>query len=143
MEGCARKDRLPALINGDVSSSINSEGCVVHGEVKNSILSPGVVVGPASRVVDSIVFHDTKIGSNTRLEKVICDKHSDINDNVCIGAYGKNIPSQEFGMLLNSGITVLGRSTKILPGTRIGANTVIYSSATVDAAEIPAGSVLR
>ncbi len=142
-EGCGGGDRLPAHIDGRVSNSVVSEGCMVLGDVINSILSPGVVVGPGAVVTDSIVFHDSKIGSNSKLTKVICDKYCTVEKNVDIGNYGKSIASQEYGKLLNSGITVLGRGSRILPGTKIGANTVVYSSAKIDAAEIPAGSVLR
>lgn len=142
-EGSARGDRMPASIDGRVSNTIISEGCVIHGEVENSVLSPGVTVDAGARVVDSILMHDTRIGANAKLRKVICDKCCVIDENADIGAYGQSIPSQEFGKLLGSGISVIGRGVRILPNTKIGANTVVYSTANVDAAGIPAGSVLR
>lgn len=143
VESCVKSDRLPARIDGDVSNSVISEGSIVYGEVKNSILSPGVVVERGAKVVDSIIFHDAVIGCNTQLKKVICDKDTHIGEEAIIGTYGEDVPSKEFGDLLSQGITILGRNSIVPAGIKIGANTVIYSSAKIDKKEITPGSVVR
>ncbi len=142
-ERCVHGDRMSASINGAVSNSVISEGCIIEGKVKNSILSPGVKVGCGAEVVDSIIFHDTKIELNTKLNKVICDKDSRIGKNVVIGNPGEKNPSAEFSNLLSSGITVLGRKTTVPNNTVIGANTVIYPSARITNQEIKPGSTIR
>ncbi|UCG30337.1 MAG: glucose-1-phosphate adenylyltransferase [candidate division WOR-3 bacterium] len=143
LERCARADRLPAYINGDVINSVVSEGCIIEGKVRNSILSPGVAVANDSEVVDSIVFHDTIIGRNTKLNKVICDKDSRIGEGCMVGGFGRETKSGEFGDLLHSGITVLGRNTVVPNKTTIGANTAIYSSGRITVECVQPGSTLR
>ena len=143
LERCADSDRLPAHIDDDISNSIVSDGCVIEGKVKNSILSPGVKVESGAEVIDSIVFQDTKIGHNAKLKKVICDKDSQIGEASIIGGIDENIPSKEFGDLLSSGITILGKNSNIPPKTVIGANTVIYSSGEIDNSKIESGSIIR
>ncbi|HEC78242.1 MAG TPA: glucose-1-phosphate adenylyltransferase [candidate division WOR-3 bacterium] len=143
LERSTYKDRLPAYINGVVMNSVVSDECIIEGTVKNSILSPGVVVARNAEVVDSIIFHDTKIRSHTKLKKVICDKDSIIEEKVTIGYEGKGIPSRKFKELMHSGITVLGRNIFIPEGARIGANTVIYPGAEIRGSRIKAGSVIQ
>lgn len=128
LERCVNRDRLPAYIDGEVSNAIIGEGCVIRGKVKNSILSPGVTVASRAEVIDSIIFHDTEIGPRVTVTKTICDKDSKIGEASVIGGHGDGIPSKEYGDLLNSGITILGRNTIIPPKTVIEANTAIYSS---------------
>jgi glucose-1-phosphate adenylyltransferase len=143
LERSVRADRLPAYINGDVVNSVISEGCVVRGRVRNSILSPGVIVEDDADVEDSIIFHDTFIGKGTKVNRVICDKDSKIGDGCTIGGFGEETASREFGDLLQSGITLLGRNTEVPNKTRIGANTAVYSSARITASCVESGSTLR
>ena len=144
LERCTRADRTPAYIDGHVTNSVVSEGCVIKGKVQNSLLSSGVIVSPGAEVRDSIIFHDTTIGNRSKLTKVICDKDSRIGSDCTVGGFGSDIPSKEFGNLLHSGITVLGRNTNVPERTEIGANTTLYSSASVPSSQrIDPGSTLR
>lgn len=142
-ERCAFGDRMPARINGNVTNSVVSEGCIAQGSVKNSILSPGVVVKSGAEVVNSIIFHDTVIDKNAKLTKVICDKDSVIGEESIIGGFGEDVPSQEYPDLLNSGITLLGRNSNIPSQTKIGANTTVYASANIGSQYIEPGSTMR
>jgi glucose-1-phosphate adenylyltransferase len=137
------KDRVPAYINGRIHNSLISDECAIEGSVRNSLLSPGVKVAPDAEIVDSIIFHDTTIGKNTRLHRVICDKDVHIENNVTIGYNGREIPSREFGELMCEGFTVIDRKMSIPSGITIGANTVIYSGAQLTEEEIPPGSTVR
>jgi len=143
VEGCEKSDRLPARIDGEASNSVISDGCVVLGKVENSILSPGVLVEKGVEIVDSIIFHDTKIKRNAQLKRVICDKNSWIGENATIGTFGEKVSSKEFGDLLNYGVTVLGKNSFIPNNAKIGSNTVVYSSAEIKNEVIEPGSVLR
>ncbi|MBN2619527.1 glucose-1-phosphate adenylyltransferase [candidate division WOR-3 bacterium] len=142
-ERTKKKDRVPAFINGDVENSIISDGCMIKGTVKNSILSPGVCVARGAEIVDSILFHDTTVGENSQLKRVICDKDTAIADNVSIGLEGEHTPSSEFKELLKSGISIIGRTVTISENTVIGANTVVYPGSRIDRSYVPAGSTLR
>jgi glucose-1-phosphate adenylyltransferase len=53
---------------------------VLTGEVKNSILFRGVKVAKGAVVKNSILFQDSQIGSNTKLNCVIADKQAVILD---------------------------------------------------------------
>ena len=143
VERCAHGDRLPARIDGVVTNSIISDGCVIKGKVKNSILSPGVKVDFGAEVIDSIIFHDTVVRPTAYLKKVICDKDSEIGESCTIGGFGEDTPSKEYGSLLSSGITILGKFSNIPARVTIGANTAIYSSVTIKDSKIDPGSVLR
>lgn len=142
-ERSKHKDRVPAYINGPVIDSVVSDACIVEGTVKNSILSPGVRVARGAEIIDSIIFHDTVIGCNTKLKKVICDKDAVIGDNVTMGHEGENTPSREFKELLDAGISIIGRTVHVPANITIGANTAIYPGARIDRTNITAGSTLR
>jgi glucose-1-phosphate adenylyltransferase len=114
-ERCSDRDRLPASIDGNVSNAIISEGCSIRGTVKNSILSPGVSVARGAEVIDSIIFHDTRIEPRAIVTKVICDKDCRIGDGSVIGGYGGSE---------NAGITLLGKETIVPPKTVKNATTV-------------------
>ena len=143
IERAIKSDRLATYVNGEVSNSVISDGCVIEGEVKNSILSPGVKVAAGAEVINSIIFHDTKIGPKAKLKKVICDKDCEIGESSVIGGMGEDIPSKEFGDLLSTGITILGKNSKVPAKTVIGANTAIYSAAAINDSRIEPGSVVR
>ncbi len=69
------RDRIPAIFKSGsrVNNSLICHGCEIYGEVVNSILSPGVVVGRGTRVCNSIIMFDTKIGDEAFLNNVILD----------------------------------------------------------------------
>lgn len=136
-------DRVPARINGEVKNSIVSEGCVVNGTVIKSIISPGVIVEKGAEVRDSIILHDTRILANAKLNRTICDKDTVIAEDAEIGQYGAEIPSKEYGELLADGFTLIGRGVNVAARTRIGANSVIFSTAQNIADDIPAGSTRK
>lgn len=143
LERCVRGDRLPAHIDGKVANSVVSEGCIIRGTVKNSLLSPGVTVAQGAEVHDSIIFHDATIGPKAKLTKVICDKDAKIGSESTIGRFGSEKPSEEFGELLHSGVTILGKDAVLPAGTEVGANTAIYSGAKITKRRIEPGSTLR
>lgn len=142
LERSARKDRLPARIDGDVRNSIISDECVVKGSVENSILSPGVVIEEHAVVKHAIIFHDTIVHSQARVCRVICDKDVHIHERAEIGMYGDDIPSAKYGTLLDTGITVIGRRSMIARDVRIGANSVVSPAIRVTKRNIPPGSTV-
>jgi len=77
----------PAFIDRTaIQASIVSAGCRLRrAEVRGSVLSPGVILDEDSRVRDSIVFDDARVGRGARLTKVIVDKKAVIPDGLVIG----------------------------------------------------------
>lgn len=70
------KDEAPVKYkeSASISNAMIANGCVIEGAVENSILFRGVTVGPGAYIKDSIIMQKCHIGSNVRLENVICDK---------------------------------------------------------------------
>lgn len=64
----------------EVSNSLIADGCVIEGKVENSILFRGVRVGKNTIVKDSILFQDTYVGEDVKLNCVITDKNALIRD---------------------------------------------------------------
>lgn len=73
-----------------IENSLISNGCVVLGEVYNSILAPGVYVGEASQIRDSIIFHHAKIGADSYIERAIIGEKTEIQSHCIIRAKDKN-----------------------------------------------------
>ncbi|SKA78228.1 glucose-1-phosphate adenylyltransferase [Clostridium sp. USBA 49] len=76
--------------NSKVINSLISDGCEVYGDVINSILFPGVHVSEGSKIVDSVVMSNTKIKSNSTINKAIIGSDVIIGDNINLGD-GTNI----------------------------------------------------
>lgn len=124
-------NELPAWLSpeGEVSNSYVARGCVVEGRVEHSVLFPGVRVGKGALVRDSILMNNATVGSDAYVERVIADKNTTIDRNCMVGS-GENVPNHEFPNLLDSGITVLGKSALLAPGMQIGKNVLVYPGAT-------------
>jgi len=72
------RDSAPLVVteSADIANSLIADGCVIEGEVKNSILFRGVRVHKGASVTNSILFQDSCVSRDTRLNCVIADKES-------------------------------------------------------------------
>jgi glucose-1-phosphate adenylyltransferase len=143
LERCTRRDRLPARIDGQVTNAVVGDECVIEGSVENSILSPGVMVEEHAVVKNAIIFHDTVVHRYAQLNRVICDKDVRIGERAEIGLRGGDTPSEKFGALLDTGITVIGRKAAIADNVKVGANTVIMPSTHVTQHNVHPGSTVE
>ena len=143
LERCTHRDRLPARIDGNAVNSVISDECVVEGHVEDSILSPGVIIREHAVVKQAIIFHDTVVDRHVHINRAVCDKDVHIHERAEIGTYGDDVPSKEYGALINTGISVIGRKATVAPQVRIGANSVIMPSTHVTGDEIPPGSTVK
>jgi glucose-1-phosphate adenylyltransferase len=107
-----------------ISNSMIARGCVIEGEVKNSVLSPGVKVGKNSRIIDTIIYHDSVVGTNSLIEKCIIDKQVAIGNSVRIGI-GEAVQNRKYPKHLSTGITVIGKGASIPSGVNIGKNCIV------------------
>ncbi len=86
--------------NAKVENSLIADGCVIEGEVYNSVLFRGTKVAAGCVVKDSILFQDTTIGGNVKVEYVITDKKVSItNKKELIGSEDNLIYVKKGGVL--------------------------------------------
>lgn len=64
-----------------ISNSLVSDGCFIEGNVENSILFRGVKIGKGSKVSNSIIMHNSRIGENVNLNYVLADQNVIFSDN--------------------------------------------------------------
>lgn len=124
-----------------VSNSLIARGCIIEGQVQNSILSPGVRIHKNAIIFDSIVFHDTLIGSKSVVRKCIVDKSVNIGNSVIIG-YGDSVPNKNFPNQLNTGITIIGKKASISSNTKIGKNSIINPLIHLDKRYVDSGMTI-
>ena len=71
------RDSAPCKITGTakVSNSLIADGCIIEGEVTGSILFRGVKVAKGAVVRNSVLFQNTEVGENSKINCVITDKN--------------------------------------------------------------------
>lgn len=122
-----RPNKPPALLgrHSKVHASIVGEGALVRGEVLHSVIFPGVVVEEGSRVTHSIVFNDAVVKSGALVDTCILDKNVEVAENARIGVgedYTHNSTRPE---LLDWGVNLVGKGSRIPPGTVIHRNCLV------------------
>lgn len=126
--------RVPASFGSasEVSGSIISPGCIIHGRVVDSVLSPGVTVAAGAEVRESILLHDTTVEAGSLLQRVISDK------DVTIGA-GCQIGLEAVSEMQNpelppsaQDLTVLGKGCRIGAGVKLHRGVQVYPGANVE-----------
>lgn len=118
------EDRPPVKLgaSASVERSILGSGTIVEGTVVNSVLFSGVVVKKGAVVRDSVVMSDTVIEEGALVDRAILDKAIVVGEGAIVG-YGEDwAPNRKFPDMLRSGLTVVGKNTRIPPGIRIGRN---------------------
>lgn len=104
-----------------IDSTIVTHGTIIHGTVERSVLFPGVVIEEGAIVRDSIVMGDSWIGPGAVLDRAICDKRVHVGRGSVIGT-GPVLPNRSCPEHLSSGITIIGKETRIPEGIAIGRN---------------------
>ena len=124
--------RPPAILSqrGNVLNSMISHGCVIEGRVEHSVLSPGVRVAENVVVKSSIIMHDTVIGRDSVIDYSILDKEIIVDVGCQIGFGDDFQVNREEPNIMNTGITIVGKGTRIPAGTTIGRNCTIFSNVT-------------
>lgn len=76
-------DYIPAKYGdtANVTNSLVSDGCTIHGLVENCILFRGVHIGKGSKISNSILMKNTRTGEGVTLNYVLADKEVLFNDN--------------------------------------------------------------
>ena len=76
----------PQYVGGkaNINKSMIADGCTVLGDVEHSVLSHGVVIGEGSKIKDSVIMPNVKIGKNVVIEKCMIGEGAVIEDNAYI-----------------------------------------------------------
>ncbi len=121
------EERPPAHISsgGQVVSSLISHGSLIKGRVERSVLSPGVVVAEGAVVRDSILLFDTVIGPGSVIDHAILDKEVVVGKNCQIGTGDDMTPNHLEPTRLNTGITLIGKRTRLPDNMKVGRNCKI------------------
>ena len=121
-------DRPPVRIlpGAEIRNSVLSAGCVIGGRVESSVLSPGVVVEEGSVVSNSVIMHDTRIGSGAYVDRVVSDKKVVVGDGARVGFGNKDVPNRLYSKHLSSGLTLIGKWASIPAGAEVGTNCIIF-----------------
>jgi glucose-1-phosphate adenylyltransferase len=121
------EEQPPAYVHKGhlVTKSLISHGCVIKGRVEHSVLSPGVVVEEGATVRDSIVMFDTVIAAGSVVDRAIIDKEVVVGRNSRIGHGDDNTPNKKEPDRLNTGITVVGKRSRLPDNLTVGRNCKI------------------
>ena len=128
--GSRLADRPPARFgfHTRVQSSLISAGSNIQGEVINSVLAPGVTVEEGAIVRDSILFADCTVEKDAVVDYSILDKRAHIGVGAVVGS-GTNhtVVNRLNPSHLYTGITLIGKGSRIPAEHKIGRNCVINS----------------
>jgi glucose-1-phosphate adenylyltransferase len=108
-----------------VDGNLLCDGCRIEGSVTRSVISPGVYVARGAVVRDSIIMNDTFIGEGALVDRAIIDKHVVVSQGAQVGGCEDNTPNRRAPQHLNTGITLVGKGTRIPAGICIGRNVEV------------------
>lgn len=134
-----RSEQRPPVWLGEearISDNMLSDGARVAGDVVRSIIGPGVTIAAGAVVRDSIIMNDSIIESDAVVDRAIVDKEVVVGAGAVIGSGEDNTPNPALPDILNTGITLLGKRSRVAAGVQLGRNVVVWPGYTV---ESPAG----
>lgn len=104
--------------NAKLDNSMIYNGCHVDGTVKNSIIFPGVRVEKGAVVRDSVLFFNTIVLKDARIDRTVSDVNTTFGVGCRIGAAAE--PGR------GDGITVVGWNNRVPDGLQIGRGCTIH-----------------
>ncbi len=141
-----RSEERPSVKIGSkatIEQALISNGSIVAGHVKRSVLSPGVIVHPTAKVVNSVILNDAEIKPGAIVENAIIDKNVVIGENARIGYGDDYTANKERPEVLSSGLNVIAKGVHVPAGTIIERNCRLYSTAKIEEKRISSGSTLK
>lgn len=121
-------DRAPARIlpGAVVKNSAISPGCVIAGHIENSVISPGVTVEKGATIKDSVIMHNTWVGSNAAVYRTVSDKAVRFGEGARVGMGDASVPNREFPKHLYAGLTLIGKTAEVPEDASVGTNCVVF-----------------
>jgi glucose-1-phosphate adenylyltransferase len=121
------EERPPVKVKtgATIHRSLMCNGSEIEGTVEYSILSPGVQIRTGAVVRDSIIMTDSIIGPEAVLDRVIVDKNVVVGKGTHLGFGEDYTPNETQPQPLRTGISLVGKNTRLPPGIVVGRNVVI------------------
>ncbi len=110
--------------NAKIKNSSVTQGCVVYGEIDHSIIFSNVQVGENSKILDSVVMPDVKIGNDVTINKAVIGAGAVIEDGAVIGMNEDNNSKYISGMCTGGLVLIEGGAT-IKKGTDIPKGSMV------------------
>lgn len=108
-----------------VKNSLITEGCEVYGDVNHSILFHNVKIGKNSKVTDSIIMNNVVIGDNVIINKAVIGDDAVIESNVRINTRGVDTPQYVNTKICSHDLSLIGTNVRIGKGVKIGKLSMI------------------
>lgn len=103
-----------------ITNSIISEGCEIYGTLDFTVLSTGCCIGKEAVVRDSVIMPDVTIEEGAIVQYAIIGSGVTIGKDSVIGSRPEDIEDPD-----NWGLTVIGDSVNLEPGTTVPCKTVV------------------
>ena len=110
---------------GQVKNSLITEGCEIYGDVKHSILFHNVKIGKNSKVTDSIIMNNVVIGDNVIINKAVIGDDAIIGNDVRINSRGVDTPEYVNTKICSHDLSLIGTGVSIADGVKIGKLSMI------------------
>lgn len=119
-------DPTPAAFGpaAQVERAVVCQGASIEGTVEESIIAPGAHVEAGAVVRRSIIGNDCRIGAGAVIDGAILDKRVTVGRDARVGV-GEAAPNPEHAATLASGVTVVGKATRLPAECVIGRSCVI------------------
>jgi glucose-1-phosphate adenylyltransferase len=144
-----RSEERPAAELGAtarVEGSLVCDGSRINGHVIRSVIGPGVVVAEGAVVRDSVILTDCIIESGATVRRSILDKDVVVGANTIVGNGDDNTANTLSPDIVNTGLTVVGRRSRLPANLSIGRNVVIKPRVDADtfagSSEVASGSTI-
>jgi glucose-1-phosphate adenylyltransferase len=108
-----------------VINSMVTEGCEINGDVKHSIIFHNVKIGKNSKVTDSIIMNNVVIGDNVIINNAVVGDDAIIENNVRINSKGVDTPEYVNTKICSNGLSLIGTGVKVGKGVKIGKHSMI------------------
>ncbi len=111
--------------NAIVKNSIITEGCEIDGEINHSIIFHNVKIGKNSKITDSIIMNNVEIGENVIINKAVIGDDAIIGNGVRINTRGVETPEYTNTKICTNDLSLIGSKVKIGNNVKIGKLSMI------------------
>ncbi|MCX6024206.1 MAG: glucose-1-phosphate adenylyltransferase, partial [Chloroflexi bacterium] len=120
-------ERPPAKVGNraHINRSLVTHGCIVNGYVEHSVLSLGCFVEEGAVIRDSILFDDVYVERDAVINRCVLDKQVRVGSGSQLGWGDDYSPNRDEPHILSTGISLIGKRTRIPSGLRVGRNVKI------------------
>ncbi|HSV30713.1 MAG TPA: glucose-1-phosphate adenylyltransferase [Atribacteraceae bacterium] len=118
------EDRPPVKFgpSASVASSIIGDGAIINGKVRHSIIFGGVYISEEAEITNSIIMNDARMERKACIDRTIIDKLVVVGESAQVGWGLDMTQNLKDPDVLYSGLSVIGKNTRIPAGIRIGRN---------------------